>query len=222
MRKYTKAPTDARGDILSALVSHVAFDGWSDAALRHTADELDVAVEFIEMAYPGGLPEMVEAYLADIDEKMLAALKKKKLDKMRIRDRITAAVTTRLEINAKHKETVRRTVGFLALPQNALLSARSLWKTVDAMWRAAGDTSTDYNHYTKRMILGGVYSSTLLVWLNDTSDGHRETCAFLDRRIENVMEFEKVKAKAREITKDLPDPFKILGKMRYPDGHKSK
>ena len=220
MRKYKQAPSEARGDILAAMIPHVAFDGWSQGAIRHTAKELDVAVEFIEMAFPGGAVEMVEAYLAGIDEKMLKVLKKKKLDKMRIRDRIRAAVVTRLEINDRHKEAVRRTVSFLALPTNALVGAKSLWKTVDAMWRAAGDTSTDYNHYTKRMILGGVYSSTLLVWLNDKSDGHKDTLAFLDRRIENVMEFEKAKGKLREFTKDLPDPFKILGKMRYPDSHK--
>ena len=105
MRKYKQAPSEARGDILAAMIPHVAFDGWSQGAIRHTAKELDVAVEFIEMAFPGGAVEMVEAYLAGIDEKMLKVLKKKKLDKMRIRDRIRAAVVTRLEINDRHKDS---------------------------------------------------------------------------------------------------------------------
>lgn len=222
MRKYEKAPSDARSDILTALLPHVAFDGWSDTAVRHAAHDLEVPVEFIEMAFPGGAPEMVETYLAEIDSKMLARLKKMKLEKMRVRDRIKTAIITRLEINEAHKETVRRTIGFLALPTNAFLSAKCLWRTVDAMWRAADDTATDYNYYTKRMILGGVYSSTLLVWLADTSDGHKDTKAFLNRRIDNVMEFEKAKGKLKEFTKDLPDPFIILGKMRYPKSHRPR
>ena len=220
MKKYAKGPSEARGDIVAAITPHVAFDGWSDAALRHAAGDLGVVPEFIEMAFPGGMPEIVEAYLADIDERMTAALKKKKLDKMKIRERITTAILVRLAINGEHKETVRRTVGFLALPPNAVLSAKSLWRTCDAVWKAAGDTSTDYNHYTKRMILAGVYSSTLLVWLNDKSDGEADTKAFLERRIDDVMQFEKTKAKVKEFTKDLPDPFRILGKLRYPDSHR--
>jgi ubiquinone biosynthesis protein COQ9 len=163
---------------------------------------------------------MVEEYLLGLDSEMLKRLKKKRLDKMGMTKRIVTVVKVRLEINQGHKEAVRRTVGFLALPFNAPLSAKCLWRTVDAMWNAAGDTATDYNHYTKRLILGGVYSTTLITWLGDESEGYQDTFEFLDRRIANVMEFEKVKAKAREFTKDLPDLAKILGKMRYPDGHK--
>ncbi|HXV74395.1 MAG TPA: COQ9 family protein, partial [Sphingomonadales bacterium] len=114
----------------------------------------------------------------------------------------------------------RRTVGFLALPPNAGLSAKCLWRTADAMWRASGDTATDYNHYTKRLILAGVYSSTLLVWLNDSSEDLKETKAFLARRIAGVMRFEKAKAKVREFAEDLPNPAKILGGFRYPEGHR--
>jgi ubiquinone biosynthesis protein COQ9 len=162
---------------------------------------------------------MVEAHLKALDDALEKALGKHKLKDMKIRDRIKTAVLTRLQLNEPHKEVVRRTVGYLALPPNAPLSAKCLWRTVDLMWRMAGDTSTDYNYYTKRMILGGVYSTTLITWLNDSSENHVETEAFLNRRIENVMEFEKLKAKVREATKDLPDPFEILGKMRYPEGH---
>lgn len=220
MAKFDKAPAESRPEILKALVAHVPFDGWSDAAVRHAAADLGVPPAFIRMAFPGGLSEMVDTHLSAIDEEMTKKLKARKLSKMKVRERIVTAVKTRLEIKGKHKEAARRTAGFLAMPQNAAVSAKCMWRAVDAMWRAAGDTSTDYNYYTKRMILAGVYSSTLLVWLNDKSKGHKETLAFLDRRIANVMEFEKAKGKWRELTKDLPNPAKILGRLRYPEKHR--
>lgn len=219
MAKFDKAPHEMRDEILAAVLAHVPFDGWSEAAIKNAARDLDLPPDFLRMAFPKGPPELVEAHLKALDDALRKALKKKNLTKMKIRDRIRTAVLLRLELNQPHKEAVRRTVGFLALPQNAALAAKSLWRTADLMWKAAGDTSTDYNYYTKRMILGGVYSSTLLTWLGDTSETHADTEAFLDRRIENVMEFEKLKAKARDATKDLPDPFEILGKLRYPEGH---
>ena len=219
MAKYNKAPSEMRTEIISAMLEHVPFDGWSETGMKHAAGDLGVPLEFVKMAFPGGAPEMVEDYLLGLDAEMLKRLKKKGLDKMGMTLRIVTAIKTRLEINETHKEAVRRTVGFLALPFNAPLSAKCLWRTCDAMWNAAGDTATDYNHYTKRLILGGVYTSTLITWLGDESEGYADTYAFLDRRIAGVMEFEKVKARAREFTKDLPDLAKILGKMRYPDGH---
>lgn len=217
MAKFDKAPAESRPEILKAMAAHVPFDGWSDAAIRHAADDLGVPPAFVRMAFPGGLAEMVDAHLAAIDGEMTKKLKAKKLSGMKMRRRIVTAVRTRLEIKGRNREAARRTAGFLAMPQNAAVSAKCLWRAVDAMWRAAGDKSTDSSYYTKRMILGGVYSSTLLVWLNDKSKGSRDTWAFLDRRIENVMEFEKVKGKWRELTKDLPSPARILGALRYPE-----
>lgn len=209
-----------RSEILAAVLNHVSFDGWSDLAIKNAADDLGLPPDFLKMAYGGGVSEMIGVHLSNLDKDLEKALGKLKLDKMKIRERIKTAVLTRLELNQPYKEVVRRTVGFLALPPNAPLAAKCLWRTCDLMWRAAGDTSTDYNHYTKRMILAGVYSTTLLTWLNDSSEDYADTKAFLDRRIDNVMEFEKLKFKFKEATKDLPDPFEILGKIRYPEGHR--
>ncbi len=220
LAKFEKAPSEMRPEILAAVISHVPFDGWSDAAIKNAAQDLGLPADFLKMAYGAGVFEMVEVHLTNLDTELEKALAKARLNKMKIRDRIRTAVLTRLELNEPNKEMVRRTVGFLALPTNAPLAAKCLWRTCDLMWRAAGDTATDYNHYTKRMILGGVYSTTLLTWLNDKSDGYQDTKTFLDRRIDNVMEFEKFKFKAKEATKDLPDPFEILGKIRYPEGHR--
>ena len=206
--------------MLAAILAHVPFEGWGETAWRKAAKDLGQPLAFVKMAFPRGAREMVEAHLTATDDAMVKALKKKNLGKMKIRERIETAVLTRLALNGKNREAARRTVGFLALPMNARLSAKCLWRTADAMWRAAGDTATDYNHYTKRIILSAVYSSTLLVWLNDHSQGLKDSKAFLARRIENVMQFEKIKGRMREAAKDFPNPAKILGELRYPHGHR--
>lgn len=215
-----RTPDEMRGDILEAALAHVPFDGWSDAAIRKGARDLGLTTGYVSLAFPKGASDMVEFYLGQLDAEMTARLARKKLAEMRIRDRIRTAIEVRLDLNSAHKEAVRRTVTWLALPLNAALSARLVWRTADAMWRAVGDSSTDQNYYSKRMILSGVYASTLLVWLQDDSEDRAETMAFLERRIDDVMEFEKFKAEVRKIGERLPDVWKVLGKLRYPEARR--
>ncbi len=211
-----QTPQEARGDILDALLAHVPFDGWTDQAMARAAEDLAIAPEYIRIAFPDGMGEIIAFFSERADRDMLDAFDEMGLASLRIRDRITTAVRTRLEQNADHKEAIRRALIYLALPRNAGRAKKLLWRTVDAMWRAAGDTATDYNHYTKRLILSGVYSSTLLVWLDDRSEDHAETWAFLDRRIGNVMQFEKVKAEWRNNKIRLPSLSRFVGRLRYP------
>lgn len=223
-KKDDPTPDERRDDILDAVLAHVPFDGWSDTTIARAADDLGLTVGYIALAFPRGAIDMVDYHLGRTDQRMLAEFDKQNMGNMRIRDRIRICLEVRLRLNAAHKEAVRRTVSFLALPGNAELSAKSLWRTADLMWRAAGDTATDYNHYTKRMILSGVYASSLLVWLQDDSDDMAETMAFVDRRIDNVMQFEKFKSKALAARADLherlPDIWGVLGKMRYPEARR--
>ena len=219
-KESDKTPDEMRDAILDAALLHVPFDGWGEKAMRRGAADAGVTEAFARLAFPGGTSDMVDYYLQRLDTRMTARLSKMKLDKMRIRDRITTAVQVRLALNDEHREAVRRTVTWVAMPGHAELGVRALWRTADAMWRAAGDTATDYNHYTKRAILSGVYSSTLLVWLQDESEDYAETAAFLARRIDNVMSIEKVKAKLRDKTGDLPNIARILGKLRYPEARR--
>ncbi len=219
-KKADKTPDEMRDAILDAALVHVPFDGWGKKAMCKGAADAGVTEAFARLAFAGGVSDMVDYYLRRLDARMTAELSRKKLDKMRIRDRITTAVQVRLALNGENREAVRRTITWAAMPGHAQLCARALWRTADAMWRAAGDTATDYNHYTKRAILSGVYSSTLLVWLQDESEDYAETAAFLERRIENVMQIEKVKAKLRDKTGDLPNIARILGKLRYPEARR--
>ena len=129
---------------------------------------------------------------------------------MRIRDRIICAVRTRLECLEPYREAERRAVGFLALPPNALLGLRLMGRAVDAMWRAAGDRSTDFNYYTKRALLAGVYSTTLAHWLQDESEGFEETWAFLGRRVDDVMKIQKLRGRLDSYVEKLPSPLEFL------------
>jgi ubiquinone biosynthesis protein COQ9 len=154
---------------------------------------------------------LVEAFSHAADAQMETRLAAMNLPAMKIRERIRMAVKTRIEVLAPHKEAARRAAAFLTLPPHAALGARLAWRTVDLMWRAAGDTATDFNFYTKRAILAGVYSATLLRWFTSSDDS--ETDAFLADRIENVMTFEKIKAQAKEGLARLPSLSEFLATL---------
>jgi ubiquinone biosynthesis protein COQ9 len=207
---------ELRLPLVEAMLPHVPFDGWSRAAAERACEDLGVPPERSRIVFPGGAGDMVAAYTELADRRMLEGLAGVDLGALKIRNRIRLLVRTRLEQAAPHREAVRRTLAVLAMPQNLGLSTRLLWRSADTMWRAAGDTATDFNHYTKRLLLGGVYSSTLLVWLDDKSEGFAETWAFLDRRIENVMRIEKAKARFAGGGERRPSLTRFLGRLRYP------
>ena len=202
---------DLRPRLVDAMLPNVPFDGWTAVARDAAADAAGIDRDIAAMALPDAA-SMVDAYTARADAMMAEAMAA--AGDMKVRDRIRMALRTRLE--SADPEAVRRALTVLAQPQNAALSMRTLWRTADAMWRAAGDTATDFNHYFKRAILGGVYSACLLYWLDDNSEGHAATWAFIDRRIDGVMRFEKTKAKLTGMIGKLPDPARFLGRLRYP------
>lgn len=204
---------EALGRVLPA---HAAFDGWTHAALDAAAAELGVAADRARLAFSGGATEMIQAWIATADADMTKAAQVQGIGEMKIRDRIRLAIWTRFQQAAPHREAVRRAVAILAMPQNAVLAARTLWQTADAIWRAASDSAADFSHYTKRATVAAVYSATLLVWLNDDSEGFADTAAFLDRRIENVMQFERTKSRWRASSERRPSMLRLLGRLRYP------
>lgn len=197
------------------LARHAGFDGWNDKAVDSAAAELGLDPAVARLAFEGNRVAMIDAWFATIDEDMRARLPDEKLAAMKIRERITALVEARLDLAMPNREALRRALAILAFPANAPRGAQLGWRAADIMWRAAGDTATDYNHYTKRAILGSVYAATMAVFLNDESEGLEETRAFLARRIEGIMRFEKTKAKVTGMT----PPFSLarfMGRLRYP------
>ena len=214
-----KKPSDEsalKSPVLEAALPHVVFDGFSDAVLARAAREAGVAKDKLAALFPDGPLSLVEAFSHSADAAMEAHLAALDLKAMKIRARIAAAVMARIEALRPHKEAARRAAAFLTLPPHAALGARLVWRTVDAMWRAVGDTSTDFNFYTKRAILSAVYSATLMRWFNDASEDERATREFLAARIENVMQFEKFKAEMRARTKDMPSFADVLKGFSAP------
>jgi ubiquinone biosynthesis protein COQ9 len=215
-----KAKDDAalKAAVLDAALPQVVFDGFTDKVLARAAEEAGVAKDALARLYPDGALSLVEAFSDSADAAMATRLAAMDLKAMKIRARIAAAVTARIEAVRPHKEAARRAAAFLTLPPHAALGARLVWRTVDAMWRAAGDTATDFNFYTKRGILAGVYSATLMRWFTDTSEGETDTAAFLAARIDNVMQFEKFKARAKEAASRLPSLADVLGALNTRRG----
>jgi ubiquinone biosynthesis protein COQ9 len=202
-----------REDVLKAALKHVPFDGFTDSVLERAGKEAGASQDDLARLFPEGVLDLVEAFSDWGDDEMEAALAKKKLAGMKIRERIKTAVWARIDALRNDKEAARRAGAFLTLPPHAATGAKLLYCTVDRMWRAVGDTSTDFNFYTKRAILAGVYSSTLMRWFTDQGEDEAETKAFLDARIENVMQFEKLKAQVKERTKDWPSLSDFLGRF---------
>lgn len=205
---------EIRDRLIEAAVLHVPFDGWGRAALTRAAEDLGLDPADARALFPGEAADMVSWHSRMADRKMMAALRTLDLDSMKIRERIATAVMTRLEQNAGDREAVRRGLAVLSRPRHAGLSLQLLYRTVDDMWFAAGDRSTDWNFYSKRLLLSGVYSSTLMVWLNDQTEDFSETRAFLDRRIENVMQIPKVKSRVAGIADIIPARLRAFRDFR--------
>ena len=206
---------EIRQALAPAIGRNAAFDGWSDAAVTAAANEMGVDLDVARLAYKDGAMAMIDGWIDSIDLEVAQRLPAEKLAAMKIRERVTALLATRMEIMAPDREGLRRAMGVMAMPQNLIRAAKIGWRTADRNWRLAGDTATDFNHYTKRMTLSAVYGSLLVVFVNDDSENFADARAFLDRRIDNVMQFEKVKAQATARREYVPSLSRFIGRLRY-------
>ena len=207
-----------REALLEAILPHVPFEGWSPAAFRRAARESDVGEAAARAACPRGAVDLAVAFHERGDARMAARLRAEALEDMRVRERITHAVRTRIE-TIGDREAARRAAALFSMPHLAAVGARLIWNTADAIWIACGDASDDVNWYTKRATLSGVYGSTVLYWLGDESPGDVETWGFLDRRIEGIMAFERTKgtvAGNRALRTLFAGPIWALGRVRAP------
>lgn len=206
---------EVRAYLAPLLASQAAFDGWNEKAVAAAAEQGGVDIDMAGLAFNNGPVDMIDAWFMSVDDAMTAKFSEEELGAMKIRERITALVVARLEVLEADREGLRRALAILAAPPNLRTTAKLGWRAADKMWRLAGDTATDYNHYTKRTLLSAVYGSTISVFLDDESEDHAETKAFLDRRIENVMQFEKVKAKITRPSGDRFSMARFIGRLRY-------
>ena len=203
-----------RRQLALAVGENAVFDGWTPGAVDAAASQLGIDQAQARLAMPKDQVGKVQTYIEAVDRALEDWFTAERLQGLKIREKIRAIVWKRLEIMEPAREAVRRAMSVLAMPQNVPTSLKTGWHTADVMWRIAGDTSTDYNHYTKRLMLGGVYASTLLVWLDDQSEGFIDSASFLDRRIDDVMKIEK--AKAQWQGQEHFSVSRFLGRLRYP------
>ncbi|MEE4187769.1 MAG: COQ9 family protein [Roseobacter sp.] len=208
----------AKADLLQAALMHVPFDGWSEATFQAAIRDAEIPASVARAICPRGAVDLAVAFHKNGDAAMLARLEEADLSGMKFREKVTAAVRYRLEV-IEDKEAVRRGSTLFALPMYAPEGAKLVWGTCDAIWKALGDSSTDVNWYTKRATLAGVYSATVLYWLGDDSPDHMATWAFLDRRIEDVMRIEEVKARVRKsptLSRLMAGPNWVLSHIKAP------
>ena len=199
-----------------AVADAAIFDGWRQEAVDNAALAHGVKPEVARIAFPGGAMDMIAAWIARIDADMAAALPAERLGNLPVRERIRSLVQFRLDALTGREEALRRALSIMAMPQNAARTARLSWASADRMWRLAGDSAADFNHYTKRATLAAVYAATLLAFAADESEGKAESRAFLDRRIGGIMRFEKAKARLLRPREEGFSPIRLLGRLRYP------
>ena len=203
------------------IAASAIFDGWNETALVAAAEMAGADPDIAKLAFPqkplnGRAMDMIDAWIQSVDEAMEREWPAEKLAEMKVRERIRTLVAFRLDAVADIDEALRRAMAIMAMPQNAPRSLKIGWRSADIMWRLAGDIATDYNHYTKRTILAGIYSATLAYFVNDDSEGKAKTYEFLDRRLDGVMKFEKVKAQFLNSDREMPSLTRFLGRLRYP------
>jgi ubiquinone biosynthesis protein COQ9 len=204
-----------RAQILEAFPAHATRLGWTDAAFKAATIEAGLSEGEAALACPKGAFDLFDAFAARADAAMLEALDGLDLPRMRYSERVKAAVQVRLEAQSPYKDAARAMTRALAQPLRTPEAARLLWRTADHIWRALGDTSTDGNYYSKRAILSGVLASTYARWFSDTLPDHEDTWAFLDARIENVMQFEKFKARLKPVSEIAQRAVGVAARFRY-------
>ena len=215
--KEETSPLEAlRRRLALAVGENAVFDGWTKAAVDSAAAQLGIDPAAARLAMPKTAAGKIDVYMVAVDRALSAWAGDHAIGALKIRERIRSLVWQRLQLMAPARESVRTALATLAMPHNLPLAVRLSWRSADSMWRLAGDTSTDFNHYTKRLTLGTVYGSTLLVWIDDHSEDQADTAAFLDRRIDNVMQFEKAKAQWRRSGDRRLSLSRFLGRLRYP------
>jgi ubiquinone biosynthesis protein COQ9 len=201
-----------RERLLDAMLAHVPFDGWTDTSLRSAAGDLGLHPADVLDAFPGGATEALDLFMALADRRMIEDLETRDLSVLKVRERVLLAIRLRLERALPHREAIRRGIAALALPHNAPLALRAWYRTVDAVWFAIGDTSTDWNFYTKRGILAGVYAAAVLYWLDDFSEGQERTWDFLARRLDDAIAVPRALGQGfgrfRRLLSDFPEPFR--------------
>ena len=214
MQEYERT----REALLDAALPHVAFEGWSPAAFRVARRDAGIGEAAARAACPRGAADLAVAFHERGDRRMEAALLAEPLEEMKVRERIAHAVRTRIEAIGD-REAARRAATLFSMPHMAAEGARLIWGTADAIWAACGDASDDVNWYTKRATLSGVYGSTVLYWLGDETSDNHETWEFLDRRIGDVMSFEKLKGSVAGnpvLRTVLAGPLWALGRIKAP------
>lgn len=209
-------PSDeARHKILTAMLNHAGFDGWTGTALARAVTDADLPEGAQDLYFPAGPLEVIEFWHEQMDIAMTTEMSRYDLLTMRIRDKVTKGVLARLLAIGPHELAAKRAMHRLALPDAIGRGPKLIWNSADAIWRAIGDTSTDFNYYTKRTTLSAVIGSSALSWISDDSAQKTKARAFLDARIENVMQFEKTKFKVKSKLADLPDLGSVLGGLRF-------
>ena len=228
MTKNQPDKKELKFKLVKAMLTHVPFDGWGWGSLEQGA--VDIAFQpklnsegrkiIYQDLFKNGSIDFIETFSGMIDDQMEESYESLVSKPDRIPEKIKTLILIRLNLCQKYKEAVRSSISLTAIPKNSKKSLKILYRTCHRIWKMAGDTSTDFSFYTKRISLAAVYSSTLLFWLNDVSSKQDETSAFLDRRLYDISQISNLKkpfSTLKKIKKNINNNKNTLGVKSFLD-----
>ena len=199
-----------RDDLIRAMLPHIPFDGWTDSAITMAAEDMGISSEQARDLLPGGIMDAIDGFTDMADRDMATSLDALDPRPTGITTIIRESILCRLDNAASHREAVSAALKVLAKPQHGPLAAKTLYRTVDRIWRLTGDRAVDFSFYTKRATLAGVYSAVLLYWVANPSADRQRVESFLDQRLREVALIPRVTAPAR---KAAEMGIRIAGRM---------
>lgn len=206
--------TIAKTKLLLAILPHVAFSGWSSLAIEQGCADMGVDPQEATILFPGGIKEMILWYSTYADQEMISHLQAELNELNGVKAKVFRAIQLRFQHNLRYREAIRLGLAYLLLPWHQAAAWSSLYQTVDGVWYAIGDQSVDFNFYTKRLTLAGIYSSTLFYWLQDSSDNHEKTWEFLNKRLQDTARIPKIRQQLKSARQHFPSPFRLFNKLR--------
>jgi ubiquinone biosynthesis protein COQ9 len=199
--------------VLDAALALAPSEGWTSRMTAMAGAACGLSAGETDLLLPRGPADLAALLSRRHDAQALEKLAGVDPASLKVRERIARAVAARLDAALADGAAERRLAGFLALPPHLPLAGRLAWESADRLWRWAGDEATDENHYSKRVLLAGILTGALAIAL---ASGRDEALAFVDRRIADVMAFEKWKATTKFRPSEIAAKLAAaLGQAKY-------
>lgn len=201
--------------VLDKFIDNVSFDGWSQKNLDNSIQALDLQENYRILLFPDGIVGLTDYFVAENNKAFNNSINAEEIQKLRFTDKVIYLIHAR--INHYHKvlggaEGFKNFISYCS-SHNILNSIGNILKSADEIWYRVGDKSTDFSYYTKRASLSFIYTTAALYSIDDNSLNLEETNNFIKARVAELLKFNKLKQKVKELSSKLPS-FGLFDKLK--------